>query len=569
VGVLSLLALDEDEELPGVTAGLAGTLGLVQALAEAGVEGPLWCATRGAVRVSDGDPLESPVQAQVWGLGRVAALELPAVWGGLVDLPENTGELDPAGLAAVLGGAAGEDQVAIRPAGTYGRRLVPAPLGDRVPRSEWSPRGAVLVTGGPGGPVPHVVRWLAERGASHVVLLDPAGAEAPGTREPIAETAVTVAPREREAFARLVESLPVRIQTIVHTSASGELAPLADLTPAGLASALPAYLADDLEDLCGLKPDDTVVYFSSIAAAWGSRDHGAYAAANAYLDALAEIRRAAGRRAVSVAWGPWDLADDSSELIRLHADRSRKQGLAPLDPRLALTALQRTLDHDEPNAVIADIGWDRFASLFTMARRTRLFDGVPAAARAIEAAREPEDGEAAEISSALRREMAALPENERVLAVLALARTHVAAALRYDNADAVEPDRAFKDLGFDSILAVDLRNRLRAATGLRLPATLVFDYPTPNTLAAYLLSQILPEDSAAGNPAIEHVDRLDAALSALAPDDPRRTGLTNRLQALLWKHAKPEETQAAKDGEDLTTASADEMFALIDREWGT
>jgi acyl carrier protein len=272
---------------------------------------------------------------------------------------------------------------------------------------------------------------------------------------------------------------------------------------------------------------------------------------------------------VSVAWGPWDLADDSSELIRLHADRSRKQGLAPLDPRLALTALQRTLDHDEPNAVIADIDWDRFASLFTMARRTHLFDGVSAAARAIEAAREPEDGEAAEISSALRREMAALPENERVPAVLALARTHVAAALRYDNADAVEPDRAFKDLGFDSILAVDLRNRLRTATGLRLPATLVFDYPTPNTLAAYLLSQILPEDSAAGNPALEHVDRLDAALSALAPDDPRRTGLTNRLQALLWKHARPGETRPAKDGEDLTTASADEMFALIDREWGT
>ncbi len=581
-GVLSLLALEEDERRPGASPGLAGTLTLVQALADAGVAGPLWCATRGAVCTGDAEPLESPVQAQVWGLGRVAALEHPAAWGGLVDLPEHTGELDPARFLAVLAGSAGEDQVALRPAGAYGRRLVPAPLGDRVPERAWEPRGAVLVTGGTAGPVPHVARWLAGHGAEHVVLLDPAGPDAPGARELEAEltergTALTVAtcrPGDRAAFAAVVERLAgTPIQTIVHTSAAGELAPLTELTPAGLADVVSANLAGagDLDELCGVKPDDTVVYFSSIAAAWGSRDHGAYAAANAYLDALVRSRRAAGRRTVSVAWGLWDLTDGTDEqnaLVRVHADRSRKQGLAPLPPRLALTALDRILDHDDPDIVVADIAWDRFASLFTMARRSRLFDQVPAAARAIAAAREPGDGEAAERSSALRREMAALPERDRIGAVLALARTHVAAALRYDGPDAVEAGRSFKDLGVDSILAVDLRNRLRAATGLRLPATLVFDYPSPNALAAHLLAEILPADSAAANPAVEHLELLDAALAALPADDPRRTGLTNRLRALLWKYAQAEES--AEGGEpDLSAASADDMFALIDREWGT
>ncbi|NGO72960.1 acyl carrier protein, partial [Streptomyces boncukensis] len=172
---------------------------------------------------------------------------------------------------------------------------------------------------------------------------------------------------------------------------------------------------------------------------------------------------------------------------------------------------------------------------------------------------------------ALRRELAGLAESERFGTLLALVRTHVAAVLRYRSAEEVGPDRPFKELGFDSIAAVELRNRLRAATGVRLPATAAFDHPTPSLLTRFVLSEVLPGESAAEHPAAARLDELDAALAVLPAEDPRRTGLLSRLRALLWKHeSAPEEEQPAHgpaEG-DLTAATADEMFALIDRELG-
>ena len=165
-GVVSLLALDEAPVAgfgPVVPAGLAGTLALIQALDDAGVGAPLWVATRGAVAAGPGEDLPSPVQAQVWGLGRVAGLEHPDRWGGLVDLPPVWDEQAGARLCAVLSGSLGEDQVAIRPAGIMARRLVRAPL-PRRREAGWRPRGTVLITGGTGAIGGHVARWAAGRG---------------------------------------------------------------------------------------------------------------------------------------------------------------------------------------------------------------------------------------------------------------------------------------------------------------------------------------------------------------------------------------------------------------------
>ncbi|MFA1538223.1 type I polyketide synthase [Actinomadura monticuli] len=566
-GVVSLLALDEreDDAHGGGPPGLTGTLTLLQALVDAELRAPLWALTRGAVAVGgdDGGP-ERPVQARVWGLGRVAALEHPAVWGGLLDLPPAPQDLDPAHLHAALvredGGAAGdgEDEVALRPAGVFVRRLVEDPAGAGPPPPDWRPRGAVLVTGAADGPAMHVARWMAERGAERVFLLDRAGtkaSEAPG---------VTV-----------VDAVPADagIGTLVHASASDELAPLAGTSPSALAETVRAGTggAFEVEESCGLGPGDTIVYFSSIAAVWGSRDHGAYAAAIAHLDAWAQRRRAEGVHAVSVAWGMWDMPDDGEEeagRARPHVESARRQGIVPLDLRLAFAALHRIMQRDDPHVVVADVAWQRFASLFTMARRTRLFDEMPAAMEVIRGARET--GDAAEVTEALRRDLAARPEAERHGALLALVRANVAAVLRYAGADAIDPRRPFKDLGFDSLAAVELRNRLRSATGLRLPATLVFDHPTPDVLAGRLLSEVLPAGAGAALPAFGRLDDLEAALAVLPAEDVRRSGLADRLQTLLWRYAgDAAEPDAAEDETSLETATADEMFALIDRELGT
>ncbi|MFD0690921.1 type I polyketide synthase [Actinomadura fibrosa] len=553
--VLSLLALDEGKD--GFR-GLTASLTLLQALVDAGAETSLWAVTCGAVSAGDDGGPERPAQARLWGLGRVAALEHPAVWGGLVDLPPAPSDLDPVHLREALGREDGEDQMALRPAGVLGRRLVEDPLGADQPRLEWRPAGAVLVNGGLDGPAGWVARWLAEHGAEPVFVLDPAGAasETPG---------VTV-----------VDSVPADadIRMLVHATASGALAPLCETTPEALAEAVRASLGAvlDVEERGGLRAGDTVVHFSSVAATWGSRDHGAYAAAAAHLDALAQRRRASGVHAVSVAWGMWDVPDDEAEQagrVRPHIERARRQGLVPMRPGTAFTALHRILQRDDPYTVVADIAWRRFAALFTLERRTRLFDELPAAMEVIGTARGSGE-EAAEAVEALRRELAARPEAERHGVLLALVRSHAAAALRHAGPEEVDPHRPFQDLGFDSLAAVELRNRLRAATGLRLPATLVFDYPTPDALAGWLLGEVLPAGMGAALPAFGRLDDLEAALAALPPEDLRSSGLIDRLQTLLWKYGDPAVagSEPGGDSADLTKATADEMFALLDRELG-
>ncbi|MFF4534464.1 acyltransferase domain-containing protein [Streptomyces sp. NPDC001407] len=559
-GVLSLLALTERPA--------EATLALVQALLDAGLSAPLWCATRGAVSCADTDPVVSPAQAAVWGLGRVAALEHPELWGGLVDLPADPAELAAGPLRAVLYGDAGEDQVVLRPAGALGRRLVPDPAPAPLDGAgeDWQPHGAVLVTGGVGQLADHVVRWLAACGAEHVVLLDPDGTGAPRQAELAAEA--TLHGTELTVARSLGEVADVRIRTVIHTSLPGVPAPLAELTPDELATAVSAAM--DLGEPAGAGPVETVLFFSSLAATLGSREHGAHAAADACLDALAQQRRPDGPRMISVGWGIWDLPDDGDLALR-QTGLSRRQGLPPLEPRLALGALRALLDGDDKHVMVADIEWERFAPLFTLSRPTRLLDGVPAALRVLDAGSETGDG--ADVSE-LRRELAALPARERAGALLKVVRTQVAAVLRYEPGQDVDPERAFKDLGFDSLVVVELRNRLRAATGLRLPATLVYDYPTPRALAGHLLERILPDGGAAELPVAAHLDDLDAALTDLAADDPRRRGLIRRLQALLWKHPDAAAPFAVgEEGvlggqEDLSEASADDMFALIDREWG-
>ncbi|MET8168729.1 type I polyketide synthase [Streptomyces sp. NPDC005329] len=504
-GVLSLLALRDDPhpEHPALPTGLALTVALVQALGDAGVDAPLRCATRGAVAVGPAERVTAPAQAQTWGLGRVVALEHPDRWGGLVDLPAELDDRAAGRLAAVLAGDAGdEDQVALRDTGLAVRRLVRAPLGAAPAARQWRPTGTVLLTGGTGALGPHLVRWLAAQGAERVVLPGRRGAAAPVAAELTAElagsgTALTFPAcdvADRDQLAALVADLaqagtPVR--SVLHAATALELRPLADTAVGEFADEVAAkvlgarHLDELFADSDSAADLDAFVLFSSIAGVWGSGEHAPYAAANAYLDALAEDRRARGLTATSVAWGIWAAVNDWDGIREgVDPERVRRQGLPFLDPDLAVSGLGQVLDHDETTVALADVDWARFVPVFCSARPRPLLAGVPEAAAVLRAAT-VDTGTV----SALRERLTALPEGERTRAVTELVREHAAAVLGHASPSALPADRAFRDVGFDSITAVELRNRIGAATGLTLPATLVFDHPSPAALAEHLIAE--------------------------------------------------------------------------------
>ncbi|WP_042375369.1 type I polyketide synthase, partial [Streptacidiphilus neutrinimicus] len=512
-GVLSLLALDET--MP-VAAGLA----LVQALGDAAVAAPLWCVTRGAVSTGPADRLASPEQAQLWGLGRVVALEHPERWGGLVDIPETVDDRVLARLADVLTGQ--EDQVAVRATGVFARRLVRA--AGREASRPWQPSGTVLVTGGTGALGAEVSRWLARNGAERLLLTSRRGPDAPGAAELIDELAelganVTAAAcdvADREALAALLASLEHPVTAVFHTAGVLDDGVVDGLTAERLA-AVARPKVDAARNLHELTQDlSAFVLFSSIAGTLGSGGQGNYAAANAYLDALVEQRRADGLAATSIAWGPW--AQGGMAADQALAERLRRGGMRPMAPELGLAFLQRALSVEDGTVVAADLDWESFAPSFVAVRPSRIFDDLPEARRAIEQAA---PASAVGGATALAHRLAELPEAERDRALLDVVRGNVAAVLGYGNPESVEVGKAFRELGFDSLTAVEFRNLLGTATGLALPATLVFDYPTTAALAEYLRSELLgealPAPAAAASTAVDDEPIAIVAMSCRFP----------------------------------------------------
>ncbi|MEU5289435.1 type I polyketide synthase [Streptomyces sp. NPDC020755] len=547
-GVLSLLggAQGPHPEHPGVPLGLALTLALVQALGDAGIGAPLWIGSRGAVAAVPGDRLDRPDEAAVWGLGRVAALEHPQRWGGMVDLPGADGEdLDrraAARLVAVLAGIADEDQLALRRDGVFARRLVrPAATAGA---GTWSPRGTVLLTGGTGGIGAQIARWLARDGAEHLVLTSRRGPDAPGASALADElrglgARVTVAAcdvadlDQLTALVRSVEETGDEIRTVMHIAGAGVLVPLADTGLGEFADTTTAKIAgtanlDAVFDRAGL---DAFVLFSSISAVWGSGEHGAYAAANAYLDAVAERRRARGLAGTSVVWGIWS-PEEGGMAANLAEDQLRERGIPFMTPRLAVDGFRQVLERDETVVVVADVDWDRFVSVFTSARPSPLLGEVPEVARILQAAARTADG-TGEGDSPLRERLAPLGADKRHAELLSLVRTHVAGVLGFAGPEAVDATRAFRELGFDSLSAVGLRNRLGQATGLRFPVTVVFDYPSAGELAGHIGEELFPGDGPAGDDDTDPAEaEVRSALAAIPMARLRASGLIDELLRL-------------------------------------
>jgi acyl transferase domain-containing protein/short-subunit dehydrogenase/acyl carrier protein len=474
---------------------------LIQALGDVGTTARLWVLTRGAM-LTGGERAAtvSVAQARAWGLGRVAALEHPQWWGGLVDMPAASSPRVAGWLSAVLAGGLGEDQVAIREAGVLARRLV------RVPARHgqgWRPSGPVLVTGDTGVLGGQVARWLAGWGAPALVLVSRDGIAASGAARMAARlcgagAAVTVASCDvstRTSLTALwnrLAAMGMTVRAVVHAMGESDDGLVDALTPARLAGELARHVgaAAHLDEVAAGLELEAFALFSAMSGAVGGAGQASYAVASAELDAIAQARRARGLTAVSVALGPCGGGEAAV----------RHDGVAAMAPELTATVLGQVLGANEATAIIADVDWGKFAPRFAVSRPSPLLTGVADARQALAAASTQSAPDVGRGPLAERLAGRSPAEQDRL--VLEVVCRQAAAVLEYASADAVRPGVAFRDLGFDSVTAVELRDKLTTAIGLRLPATLVFDYPTPQVLARWLRGQItgVSAEAAANGP---------------------------------------------------------------------
>jgi len=554
-GVVSLLGCGVGVDGGGSGFGL--TLLLVQAVGDVGVGGRLWCVTRGGVSVGRWDRVRVPGQGLVWGLGRVVGLELPRVWGGLVDLPEVVDGRVLSRLVGVL--AAGvEDQVAVRGSGVFGRRLVRV---SGAPTGAWAVSGTVLVTGGTGVLGGEVARWLARSGVERLVLTSRRGLAAPGAvglRDELTALGVEVVVEAcdvavRDQVAGLVGRWPV--SAVVHAAGVLDDGVVEGLSVEGVEGVLcPKVVgAWNLHEVTRGLGLSAFVLLSSLAGVVGGAGQGAYAAGNAFLDGLVEYRRGLGLVGTSVAWGPWaegGMAVDGGVV----EGRLRRGGVVGLVPGLALEALGRVVGGGVGSVVVADIDWARFAPALTAARPSRLISDFIQASDVVEAIGSGVDAGATD-GSTLASRIAAMSELEGFRHVLTLVRTQVAAVLGHASAESVDTDRAFRDLGFDSLTAVELRNRLESVTGLSLSSTLVFDHPTAGALAHWLRSDLVGSEEGAAV-----VVPAPAAVSAVVDEPVVIVGMSCRF---------PGGVRSPEDLWGLLVAGGDGVGGFPgDRGWG-
>ncbi|WP_031526181.1 KR domain-containing protein, partial [Streptomyces sp. NRRL F-5123] len=359
------------------------------------------------------------------------------------------------------------------------------------------------------------------------------------------------------------------LTAVIHTAGVLDDAVLTAQTPERLARvwSAKATAATALDRATAHLPLALFLVYSSAAGTLGSPGQANYAAANAYCDALAVGRRSAGRPAASLAWGLWAAASDmTQQLTGTDHARMSRSGTTPLSTEKALGLLDAAVRHTDPALVALDLD--------PRALGRRPAAEVPALLRALTAPGAPVRRTAAEAESAgWAARMSRLPADERQRELVALVRNHAATVLGHSDPAAVRTGSSFKELGFDSLTAVELRNRLTSATGLRLPAALVFDYPDAESAARFLDGKLAPDGQAAPAdplaPVLGDLARLEATLGGREVDGKARETIAGRLHALLSRLEGGTSGAPDIDGEALGSASDDEMFALIDQQLGS
>ncbi|WP_329572900.1 type I polyketide synthase [Kitasatospora sp. NBC_01266] len=527
--------------------------------------------TRGAVALSE---TRTPdlAGAALWGLVRSAQSENP---GRIVLMDSDTDistDTDAEIAAAV---ASGETQLAVRDGVAHTPRLVRAPAAaDGAQASAFAPEGTVLVTGGTGLLGRLFARHLVtEHGVRHLLLTSRRGPAAEGAAELVAELSALGASVEvaacdtgdRPSLERLLAGIPAEhpLTGVLHLAGVIDDGILASLTPERLANVLrpKAAAALHLHELTAGHDLAAFVLFSSAAGVLGNPGQANYAAANAFLDALAAHRRAQGLPVQSLAWGPWAGEEAAGgmagELAASGSDRIGRSGIE------ALSASAGTEVFDAAYAQGA-------AALVTMRlnlKALRAATDLPPLLRALAPARARRRAQSSAVdTTAFRSRMAALSDQARTDELIDLVRAHAAAVLGHSSAAAIGKTREFNEFGFDSLSAVEFRNSLAEATGLRLPPTLVFDYPNPTAVAEFFAEELRPAQDAGSTGDAVDPDSDEGKIRRLLQTVPmsrlRELGLVDTLLHLADGPAEHSESTLVDDAEAIDDLDAESLINM-------
>ncbi|OIJ91461.1 hypothetical protein BIV23_39695 [Streptomyces monashensis] len=547
-------------------------------------ESRLVVLTRGAVAAGSEGAVTDPAGAAVWGLVRAAQSENPDRIVLLDTDPDTEGGVEPvldSYLAAVA--ASGEPQIAVRGTALSVPRLARITTQVADSTAVFGPDGTVLVSGGGSLGALAARHLVARNGVRHLVLASRRGPDAEGVRELVAElteqgatvSAVACDVSDREQVEALLAAVPQEhpLRGVVHTAGVFDPGVIGALTPERLAKVFAPKVdaVRHLDELTRGFDLDAFVVYSSASSVFMGAGSGGYAAANAFLDGLMARRRAAGLPGLSLSWGPWEqvtgMAGNIDDLTRTRMSRREgRGGVLALRATEGMELFDAALGSE--HALLVPVSLD----LRAVRADAAAGGGVPHLLRGLVRAGRQQARAAGSGAERLQLSdrLAGLPVAKQEALLLDVVRMQAAVVLGHSGPESVRVDMAFNEAGFDSLTSVELRNRLREATGLKLPATLVFDHPTPLALAHHLRGELAVDEVSPADAVLAGLAGLEAVIESAAPDEEARDRITARLRELL-RAAEAAAVGGTGTGatdtsdRDLENASDEELFALFER----
>lgn len=522
-------ALEESQVL-----GCGSTLHLVQSLAnyEQQALPRLWLVTQQAVQEPS---LPGVAQASLWGLGKVIALEQPKLWGGILDLAGDAPQEEAVSLLTEILDSQGEDQIAFRAGKRYVARLVRSQVAATQSVSCKSD-STYLITGGLGALGIKVAQWMVAQGARHLVLT--------GRHQPNTEVELAIAQLEQigakvvvaqadvaqwDDMASVIEQIETTmppLRGIIHAAGVLQDGTLLQQNWQAFEQVMAAKVKGTwiLHSLTQQIPLDMFVTFSSVAALLGSLGQGNYAAANAFMDALAQHRQALGLPGLSINWGPWSDAGMAASLTNRDQARLTAQGIETIPVAQGMQVLGLLAQQSAAQVGVLPVDWSKFGQLPQSVTSRFLAEFAPSSVAA-----------PTTTQTTFLQQLATTPLGDRRPLLTTRIQTEVAQVMRLEASHLPDPQQGFFDLGMDSLMLVELKNRLENTLGSSLPTTLPFDYPTVEALVDYLVKEAI-EIEFESEAAVELQNQEQVAESNLEhlSDDEAEALLLSKLDSMRY-----------------------------------